>query len=376
MRIAVLGGAGEIGRAVVTHLLSQSDVSIVIADVREESGRALARELGGRVSFHPVDAGRARTIWRALASCQVAINCIGPAYRFALPIARTLIEADLSGVDVCDDSTPVAGLLALSEQAARRGLVYLTGMGWSPGITNLLALKGSRELDRTERIDIRWVGSAADASGQAVIKHLLYCVSGNVPAFRDGQRVRVPALSEPETVAFPYPLPALEVAHTGHPEPLTLPRYVPVDNVTCKGTVLPRVVLEAVRLAVKLNLTRDDIAIERMVKLIWRTGQWLSPGLLGRLRGQPVSAARVDVRGIKNGQRLTLSYCLADRIARMTAVPAAEAALMILRGGIQRSGVLPPEAAVDPEVFLSILAQRGIVIHEAREEETDLLPSP
>lgn len=376
MRIAVLGGAGEIGRAVVTHLLARSDVSLVVADVREDVGRALVRELGDRVTFQPIDAGRARTVWRALSGCQVAINCIGPAYRFALPLARAIIDADLSGVDICDDSTPVAGLLALSEKAARRGLVYVTGMGWSPGITNLLAVKGSRALDRTERIDIRWVGSAADASGPAVIKHLLYCVSGNVPAFRAGQRVRVPALSEPETVAFPYPLPALEVSHMGHPEPLTLPKYLPVDNVTCKGTLLPQVAMEAARLAVRLNLTRDDIAIERMVKVIWRAGQYLSPGLLTRLRGHPVSAARVDVTGIRNGQRVTLHYALADRIARMTAVPAAETALMILQGAIQRSGVLPPEAAVDPDALLSVLAQRGIVIHESRHQAHDDLPSP
>ena len=126
----------------------------------------------------------------------------------------------------------------------------------------------------------------------------------------------------------------------------------------------------------RLNLTRDDIAIERMVKVIWRAGQYLSPGLLTRLRGHPVSAARVDVIGIRNGQRVTLHYALADRIARMTAVPAAEAALMILQGAIQRSGVLPPEAAVDPDALLSVLAQRGIVIHESRHQLHDDLSAP
>lgn len=374
MRIAVLGGAGEIGRYVVEHLLQRSDVSVVIADVREESGYRLAQRLGPRASFHLMDAGRARTVIRAVESSAVAINCIGPAYRFALPIAKAVLDAGVSGVDICDDSTPVEGLLALNQKAVRRGLIYLTGMGWSPGITNLLALKASRQLDRTERIDIRWLGSAGDASGQAVIKHLLYCSAGNVPCFRGGKWIRVPALSEPETVQFPYPLPALTVSHTGHPEQLTLPRSIAVDDVTCKGTVLPRMAMEAVRMASKLQLIRDDIAIDKAASFIHRGGALLHPNLLRRLSGSQRSAARVDVTGVKSGQRRVVSYSLMDRIQRMTAVPAAEAALGIVRGSVGSVGVLPPEQAVDPDPFLNSLAQRGVVIHEHHQDTDEETP--
>lgn len=374
MRIAVLGGAGEIGRTVVEHLLERSDASVVIADVREESGRRVATRLGPRVSYHQMDAGRARTIMGAVEGCAVAINCIGPAYRFALPIARAVLDAGVSGVDICDDSSPVEGLLALHDKAARRGLTWLTGVGWSPGITNLLALKGSRELDRTERIDIRWVGSAADASGYAVIKHLLYCVSGNVPTYRAGKWVRVPALTEPEEVRFPYPLPPMTVTHTGHPEQLTLPRFIAVDDVTCKGTVHPRVAMEAVRLAVKLSLTRDDIDIENAARFIFRAGSIFSPNLRQKLRGRKTSAARVDVTGVRHGQHRRISFSLMDRIARMTAVPAAVAALKIVQGAISSVGVLPPEAALEPDRFLAALAERGLVIHEEREEAEDQTP--
>lgn len=374
MRIAVLGGAGEIGSYVVKHLLDRSDASVIIADVREETGYRLAKRLGPRTSFLLMDAGRARTVIRAVDGCAVAINCIGPAYRFALPIAKAVLDAGVSGVDICDDATPVEGLLALHEKAVRRGLIYLTGMGWSPGITNLLALKASRQLDRTERIDIRWLGSAADASGQAVIKHLLYSVSGDVPCYRGGKWIRVPALSEPETVRFPYPLPALTVAHTGHPEQVTLPRTIAVDDVTCKGTVLPRMAMEAARLAFRLQLTRDDIAIEGVARLIHRAGALLNPNFLRRLSGSQQSAARVDVTGVKAGQRRVISYSLMDRIQRMTAIPAAAAALRIVRGAVGSVGVLPPEQAMDPDPFFSSLAQRGIVIHEHHQDPDEETP--
>ena len=109
MRIAVLGGAGEIGRTVVEHLLERSDASVVIADVREESGRRVTQRFGPRVDFHLMDAGRARTVMQAVEGCAVAINCIGPAYRFALPIARPVLAAAGSGVAISTDPTPVRG---------------------------------------------------------------------------------------------------------------------------------------------------------------------------------------------------------------------------------------------------------------------------
>ena len=90
----------------------------------------------------------------------------------------------------------------------------------------------------------------AHASGVAVIKHLLYCSAGNVPCFRGGKWIRVDALSEPEEVRFPYPIGALTVSHTGHPEQLTLPRSIAVDEVTCKGTVLPRLAGERERFTI------------------------------------------------------------------------------------------------------------------------------
>jgi len=374
MRVAVLGGAGEIGRTVVEHLLRRSDASVVLADVREDKGLELAGRLGPRVEFRAMDAGRARTVLRAVEGCSVAINCIGPAYRFALPIARSVIDAGVSGVDICDDSGPVEGLLALGGLAARRGITWVTGMGWSPGITNLLAVKGARLLDRTERIDIRWVGAAGDASGQAVIKHLLYCISGNVPTYRNGKWIRVPALSEPEQVVFPYPLQTMTVSHTGHPEQLTLPRNLPVDDVTCKGTVSPQVLMRLVRLVERLRLIRDDIAIDKAARRIYGAASLVSPRLRRKVASRAASAARVDVSGVKAGRHRNLSFSLVDRINRMTAVPAAVAALHLVQGAVRDKGVLPPEAALDPDRFLAALAEQGLMVIEEMEDPEEDTP--
>ena len=64
---------------------------------------------------------------------------------------------------------------------------------WTPGITNVLARAGYDSLETTTDINIGWSGSAADASGIAVISHVFHTVTGEVPMYLDGKLEYVPA---------------------------------------------------------------------------------------------------------------------------------------------------------------------------------------
>jgi saccharopine dehydrogenase-like NADP-dependent oxidoreductase len=46
------------------------------------------------------------------------------------------------------------------------------------------------------------------------------------------------------------------------------------------------------------------------------------------------------------------------------AIPLSIGAIMIARGDVTARGVVPPEAAIDPTIFFTELAKRGITIHE------------
>ncbi len=54
------------------------------------------------------------------------------------------------------------------------------------------------------------------------------------------------------------------------------------------------------------------------------------------------------------------------------AIPLSIAAQMIARGDVEARGVVPPETAIDPEIFFAELARRGIRIHEQVEEYHEL----
>lgn len=361
MNIVVLGGAGDMGRHIVQDLIEHSDAGVIIADYQLSKAQALARRFGERAQGVFVDASNRDSLLLALRDADVAVGAVGPFYRFGPRMAWAALESHVNYVDICDDYSPVETLYEFDAVARNLGVTVITGLGWTPGLSNVLARHGANRLDQADEIHIAWVGGAADSQGLAVVKHVLYAVSGRVPTYRDARWVKVPALSEPEVVEFPEPLGEIEVFHVGHPEPITIPRTIPAWTVSLKGALTPRWNNRLAAVLVRLGATTTASRIDRVSRLIHRLEGVLGSG------GVALSAVRVDVIGTRGSEHVRLTYTAADHMGRLTGIPASVGALMLARGEITEPGVFAPEAIVDPVPFLAALAERGIQIteHEA-----------
>src|SRR5690606_9306259 len=117
--------------------------------------------------------------------------------------------------------------------------------------------KGASLLDKPRRVHVSWAGSSADAEGMAVILHTLHILTGDVPTFSRGKMTRIRAGSEPTVVRFPDPIGNVKVRHVGHPEPVTIPRFMSsLEEVTLKGGLTEKVLNELSIHITKLGLTR------------------------------------------------------------------------------------------------------------------------
>jgi lysine 6-dehydrogenase len=86
----------------------------------------------------------------------------------------------------------------------------------------------------------------------------------------------------------------------------------------------------------------------------------------------------VEVYGQKEGRNLKLTYWNRHppqeewggqaAYYRNIAIPLSIGAQMIARGDVKARGVVPPETAIDPEIFFAELARRRIEIHQRVEE--------
>ena len=353
------------GSTVVRTLAKRPGLELTVADRDEETANRLAAELG--VRSVPVDVVDRQSLDGVLSACDIVVNCVGPFFRYAPRICLSAIRSRVHYVDICDDAEPTLEMLTYDALARSSGVTAAIGCGWTPGITNVCARLGVEALDRADSIDIAWVASESDVDpeargGLAVEQHVLHILSRPVTVFRDGEWVIMdPLAADALEVVAPEPLGQARAYVCGHPEPVTLPRYLPgLRNVTVRGAIKPEAVDQIYSLLVKLGAADSDESMAEAGQMLAGLAHYFATD--GRANLPPYSAAIVEVSGTQDGRESTARYTCLDHMDRLTGVPAAVAAVMIAEGRVTGTGVLPPEAAFDPEQFISGLADEGITV--------------
>lgn len=315
-----------------------------------------------RVEIKVVDARDDEAVVETMRAYDVSLGALGPFYLYEEPMIKAAIAARTPYVSLCDDADAAADALAHDEAARAAGVTVLTGLGWTPGLTNVLALRGAARLDKVTSITVAWAGSAAESGGAAVALHTLHIFNGKVVTFDGGRHMAVQAGTGSEAVHFPAPLGRVRVCHVGHPEPLTLPEQIPgVQSVSLKGGLVEPTLHQLAVLTGRLGLARTH----RMRTLLARLLVPLIP-VLSRLgpKRPAISGVVVRVTGEKDGRPTTFESAATAPMTALTGVPMAVGALWMAQGRISRPGVLAPDAPglIDPEPFLQELTRRGVPI--------------
>lgn len=393
MRIAIFGGAGHIGSRVVRELNKRApDAELIIADKNLEGAKRLASELGGNISAQLVDADDPKSLLSVMEGVDVAISTIGPYYKYGRKLLEAAIGAKTDFVDIDDDYDATRDCLELDAEAKRAGITAIIGLGASPGLTNLMAKHGAEKLDQVDEIHTAWAWTALDPRmGPAIIAHYFHAITGKIPTYRDGKWIEIPAFSEPEIVEFPPPLNGIEVRHCGHPEPLTIPRYIRgVKVVTNKGVIWPKILADVSRTLADLGWTSlkelkiDGVSVplrDILVRLTLVLPEFISPETLDaavreaqeRYGDYMMGAGfRAEVKGERRGKEVRYAYGVACPSATLsTALPTAIGALMIARGEVEGKGVFAPEGIIDPRALLKEIA-REMEIVEIEEKALEL----
>jgi saccharopine dehydrogenase-like NADP-dependent oxidoreductase len=379
IRILVLGAAGQVASHTVRELVAEQDVSAVtVADRDYEAAMRLASELGDRVSAVAIDANDHIGLVAASRGHDVVANAIDPFRCHEARVAHAAIEAGVPYVSLCDDYDSARTVLVLDDAARVAGVTVLSGMGWTPGLSNVLARKAAERFDLLDEVNVAWGGSAVGPEGYAVILQVLDSLSGLVPSYQNGRHVHLKAGTGREAVLFPPPVGRLNCYHLRHPEPLTLPRFLPGLRVaSLKGgfseQALTDLVVGLARLGLADTKVRRDL-IARLVKAAAPYARRLGTA------AEPCSALRVDAGGWENGAYRQVSYGVAAPMHKLTALPLAVGALMLGRGVVRVPGVVAPEACIEPSPFLADLEGRGVTVQDmtgrwAEPEGVRLAPS-
>ncbi|MCP4369130.1 MAG: NAD(P)H-binding protein [Deltaproteobacteria bacterium] len=370
MRAIVIGGAGGMGQGVARDLVKQNQVTdVILADLYPDPER-LSPKLrdSEKTTLMKMDVNDHAAMVNTFKEIDVVINCAGPFYKTAVPVAKAAVAAKKNYIDICDDyeGTEILFNSDIDKLAKEAGITVLTGMGSDPGTNNVLVKWYADRLDNVDEIYLYWVVSIAELAG-AAWDHSLHMTLGKIPQYIDGELVYVEGGTEEVAEKFLEPLGICHVRYVGHPQPLTLPRYIKgVKNVIIKGALIPLWVDELIKeqkntglLATEpINIKGTEVIPYDLALKLWETIP------KGRDNGPQSSGLKVIVKGERDGKKVTYTADMVGRMAPGTGLPASIASLMMDAGDVTQKGVVAPEGCIDPGKFLGAFIKRGARIHQ------------
>jgi len=359
MKIIVMGGAGDMGSRAVEDLSEQADIEqITIADKNIESAKAIANRLQGKkakVDAKYVDALDHQSLVSAIKGYDVCASALGPFYIFEPKLVRASIEAGVNYASICDDWLAAEQVFKeFSEPARKKGVIILSGLGTSPGITNVGVRFFAQRMDKINRVDVQVYQPLNGGGGKAVIEHMVFIMSKQVPAWREGKQKMIPACSEEKTVEFPKFGP-IKLWNMGHGEPVTVPKFFPeikeVNFYMGYGSGANLLVIPA-----KLGLFNSDSGKRFFANLLHRLERISAP------KEPEPGAVRIDVWGERAGKEVKEMACGTGKMRDATGLSLSVGTLMLGRKEIlvEEGGVFAPEACLEPNKFLNYMKQRGV----------------
>jgi saccharopine dehydrogenase-like NADP-dependent oxidoreductase len=374
MRVLVLGGAGAVCSETTRDLAEFSDFGeIIVADYNLDAAEALIEDIGDqRLTGIHFDAEDYGGMLKLFPGFDVVVN--GLPWKYDLPVTKACVEVGVHGLDVSTEEDQWSYDL----EAKGKDILFIPGVGATPGITNVMARSGANQMDEVEEIQINFAAFRSPAPAPGLLITFLWEFHPKTESrtyYKDGEFIRVGPFEGLKMVTFPGQIGEQEVCYIPHPETRTMPKSLGAKAVSVQGCFPPHAIKLAKAMLESGLYSEEPIT----VKGIETTAFEMMHEILLQLpetKQTPLWAYGlvVDVFGEKDGRDVKITHW--NRHPPMDewggkaayykniAIPLSIGAQMIARGDIEARGVLPPETVINPDIFFAELEKRGITIEQ------------
>lgn len=372
MEILVLGG-GLQGSACAYDLLGQDDVDrVTLADVSPDDPAPFLPD-DARLQTVEMDFEDEEAVRPVMGRHDVALSAAP--WPLNGDLARLAVEAGCHYSDLGGKTEIVFEQLELDGDARRAGCTLVPDVGLAPGMVDVLAAEGIRRLDDARSVKM-FVGGLPQEPRPPLGYQVVYSLEGTLDYYttpswvvREGERRRVEALSEVETVRF-REVGELEAFHTGGGASLLPWRFEGrVDRLEYKTLRYPghARIMRAIRDLGLLD--RAPVRVDGTEVAPRDVFVACASRRLTRPDDPDLVALRVVAEGRREGRPARLTWELLDRedertgitaMMRCTGYTLSIVGLMLGRGVLDEPGVFTPDEVLPPETYLEELADRGV----------------
>jgi len=266
-------------------------------------------------------------------------------------------------------------------RAKEKGIAVISGLGVSPGITNICVGRGMHLLDEVEHAKIYVGGVPVDPKPPLnyrivyAVESLLNLYQREVMILEGGTIQRVPPLSGVESIQFPAPFTEMECFYTDGLNSMAHTMKGKVKGELAQKTIRHKGHVDGVETLKACGLlSKEPVDIDGQKVVPRRVLEVLLDERMRLGEERDATLLRVMVLGKKNEKAATHIFEMVDyydsekdytSMAKTTSFPASIAAQMLVSGKITQRGVVFPEEVFDNELyepFIEELAARRVVV--------------
>lgn len=398
MKKILIVGAGAQAN-VITGVLSKADEvsEIVLTDIDLKRAMGIAEINGSsKIKTEVLDAFDVNKMTERMkeGNFDLVVNATIP--QFVRQVMKAAYNAGTNYIDMASNEiypkpdVPIEQL-EYAKEWEEAGLLCLTGAGGDPGLSNIMAKEAVDGLDAVDSIKIKDYGEADCDEPVALWSMRTYLEDMYLPSTQtvDGKPVKFPMFTGEEEYDLPEPFNTKgKFYYHDHEEGITIPLFCgkPVNYCDFKigepGIDMWRFMIQGLGMMnpEPLEFPGGKVSpMEMLFKLIPETASPQKQIELyesGRLESRLVLIC--DTEGIKDGEKVKIHQYTkspagkeacewikgTNDVSWMTSIPASVFALMMLRGQVKHTGVVPPEVfdAEERKIFLDGIAAWGITV--------------
>src|SRR5262249_15723641 len=249
--------------------------------------------------------------------------------------------------------------------AEAAGITAISGLGASPGLSNVLVRDAADSLDELHEVEISWISLRTVAPTPGLLDTIMWELSDDCVTrryYHDGRHHEAQFMEGSRLVDFAPPVGRQYVYYVPHTEVTTLPRHFPsLRHCAVRGSWRPELMQDMCVLQ-RYGLLADP-ALPATRQAIWL-----------RCGGERDAAAwmlyvNVEAVGMRDGEEVRRTYVVSHPtewgqrgVARMTGVTAAVGVQLLARHGRGQRGFVDPEEYYDPSEYLTELARRESIV--------------
>ena len=300
-------------------------------------------------------------------------------HRHSLPALETSVQKGIHFVDMIGEWS--LKRKAYDEEAKKKDIALINGIGVSPGITNICVARAVHLLDETDNAFI-YVGGNPVRPRPPLNYRIVYALDSvldfyerKVPIFRDGKLEKVPPLSAAESIQFPQPFSEMECFYSDGLSSLIHTMEGRIKGELSEKTIRYKGHAQGIETLKECGFfSKESVRIGEQEIVPRNVLMTLLEDRMKLGDEEDATLLRVIVSGKRAGQPETHVFEMVDfydtlrkytSMGKVTSFPASITAQMITSGKISQRGSFFPEDVFHNELyepFIEALKVRGVLV--------------